>query len=194
MKNNQKEISNKKIFSFIKRLGAILAVVAISLYIFFIPEDQLTGLENFGYAGVFLFSVITNATIFLPAPGLLIVFSLGARLNPILIAVTAGLGSASGELSGYLAGYSGRAIIDKKNIYTKLVNWMKKNGELTILVMAFIPNPFFDLTGIAAGILKMPVWKFLFWAFIGKFFKMLLIALAGAGTLEIPWIKDLLTV
>ena len=71
---------------------------------------------------------------------------------------------------------------------------MKKNGELTILVMAFIPNPFFDLTGIAAGILKMPVWKFLFWAFIGKFFKMLLIALAGAGTLEIPWIKDLLTV
>jgi len=40
----------------------------------------------------------------------------------------------------------------------------------------------------------MPVWKFLFWAFIGKFFKMLLIALAGAGTLEIPWIKDLLTV
>ncbi|MBT3669169.1 MAG: VTT domain-containing protein [Chloroflexi bacterium] len=194
MKNNQKEISNKKIFSFIKRLGAILAVVAISLYIFFIPEDQLTGLENFGYAGVFLFSVITNATIFLPAPGLLIVFSLGARLNPILIAVTAGLGSAIGELSGYLAGYSGRAIIDKKNIYTKLVNWMKKNGELTILVMAFIPNPFFDLTGIAAGILKMPVWKFLFWAFIGKFFKMLLIALAGAGTLEIPWIKDLLTV
>jgi membrane protein YqaA with SNARE-associated domain len=194
LKNNQKEISNKKIFSFIKRLGAILAVVAISLYIFFIPEDQLTGLENFGYAGVFLFSVITNATIFLPAPGLLIVFSLGARLNPILIAVTAGLGSAIGELSGYLAGYSGRAIIDKKNIYTKLVNWMKKNGELTILVMAFIPNPFFDLTGIAAGILKMPVWKFLFWAFIGKFFKMLLIALAGAGTLEIPWIKDLLTV
>jgi len=151
LKNNQKEISNKKIFSFIKRLGAILAVVAISLYIFFIPEDQLTGLENFGYAGVFLFSVITNATIFLPAPGLLIVFSLGARLNPILIAVTAGLGSAIGELSGYLAGYSGRAIIDKKNIYTKLVNWMKKNGELTILVMAFIPNPFLILRVLQLG-------------------------------------------
>ncbi len=193
MKNNQKEFFSKKLFDFLKRLGAILAVIALTLYIFFIPDDQITNLENFGYPGIFLFSVITNATIFFPAPGLLIVFSLGARLNPILIAVAAGLGSAIGELSGYLAGYSGRAIIDKKFIYEKMVNWMKKNGELTILIMAFIPNPFFDLTGIAAGILKMPIWKFLSWAFIGKFLKMTIIAFAGAGILELPWIKDLLT-
>lgn len=191
MKNNLSERKKGKRIEAIKRLGAILAVIVISIYIFFIPDSQLNNLESLGYPGVFIFSIITNATIFLPAPGLLIVFSLGARLNPFLIALAAGLGAAIGELSGYIAGYSGRAIIDKKYIYDQLVSWMRRNGELTILVMALIPNPFFDLTGIAAGILKMPVLKFLFWAFIGKFLKMLLIAFIGAGIIFIPKIHNI---
>ncbi len=50
---------------------------------------------------------------------------------------------------------------------------------LVVLVMAFIPNPLFDLAGMASGALKLPLWKFLIACAIGKIFKMLIFAYAG---------------
>jgi membrane protein DedA with SNARE-associated domain len=46
-----------------------------------------------------------------------------------------------------------------------------------------MPNPFFDLTGIAAGALKMPILRFLFWCLIGVTFKMTVFALLGSASL-----------
>jgi membrane protein DedA with SNARE-associated domain len=56
---------------------------------------------------------------------------------------------------------------------------MEKYGDITILVLAFIPNPLFDLAGMVAGILKMPVGKFLLYCVIGKILKMMMFAYAG---------------
>jgi len=176
----------------IYRLAALLAVIAISLAIFFLPEEQAKALENFGYSGIFLLSLISNATILLPAPGLLVVFSMGARFPPVAVALAAGSGAAIGELSGYLAGYGGQTVISNNSMYQRMVAWMKKNGSLTVLVLAFLPNPFFDLTGIAAGALKMPVRQFLLWCWFGKLGKMLIVALAGAGLFTIPWVTQLI--
>ena len=63
---------------------------------------------------------------------------------------------------------------------------MEKYGDITILVLAFIPNPLFDLAGMVAGILKMPVWKFLIYCVIGKILKMMMFAYAG------NWVMGLL--
>ena len=48
-----------------------------------------------------------------------------------------------------------------------------------IIVLAFIPNPLFDLAGMASGALKLPIWKFLLACAIGKIIKMLMFAYAG---------------
>jgi membrane protein DedA with SNARE-associated domain len=61
---------------------------------------------------------------------------------------------------------------------------MRKNGPLTILILSAIPNPFFDLAGLAAGALKMPVVKFFFWCLIGETIKMTIFALAGMNLIE----------
>jgi uncharacterized membrane protein YdjX (TVP38/TMEM64 family) len=105
------------------------------------------------------------------------------------IGFAAGAGGALGEISGYLAGFSGQAIIENREAYRNMVAWMEKYGYLTILFLALLPNPFFDLTGIAAGALKMPLWKFLIWAWIGITLKMMVVAFAGAGIFSIPWLK-----
>lgn len=165
------------------RILVLIAVIAISLYIVFIPEEQIAKLEGYGYAGIFLISVISNATVLIPAPGLLIVFSMGARLNPFLVGMFAGIGAALGELSGYMAGFSGQALVENSDRYKRLSKWMQRNGPLTIIISALIPNPVFDLTGIIAGILKMPVINFVLWAAIGKILKMTVVALFGFGVL-----------
>ncbi|HQF63663.1 MAG TPA: hypothetical protein PLT26_14275, partial [Anaerolineaceae bacterium] len=55
--------------------------------------------------------------------------------------------------------------------------------------IAFIPNPLFDAAGMIAGALKMPLWRFLIYCWIGKCLKMLAFALGGAALIDlIPWL------
>jgi len=49
-----------------------------------------------------------------------------------------------------------------------------------LLVLSAIPNPLFDLAGMAAGMLRYPVSKFLLACWIGKTFKALVIAYLGS--------------
>jgi membrane protein DedA with SNARE-associated domain len=193
LKNNQDAGQSHQIIITVARLLALIFVIAVSIYIIRIPEEQVGKLEGYGYPGIFIISILSNATVLIPAPGLVIVFSMGARFNPLWVGIAAGLGATIGELSGYLAGFSGQAIVENRQLYERMVSWMKKNGPLTVVSLAFIPNPIFDLTGIAAGALKMPIWKFLFWAMIGKIIKMLLTAYAGAGLFSTPWLNQMLS-
>ncbi|MFZ0531908.1 MAG: VTT domain-containing protein [Anaerolineales bacterium] len=172
-----------KWFLIVVRILSLIFVVAISIYIFSI-RDKAQELAIFGYPGIFLLSFLAYATIFLPAPGVAIVFTMGAVFNPLLVALVAGAGAALGELTGYLAGFSSQPAVEKINIYQRMVDWLKKYGPLAILALSIIPNPFFDLTGAAAGALKMPVKKFLLWTWIGETIKMLMFAYAGASSLR----------
>ncbi len=117
----------------------------------------------------------------IPLPGVMFTSAMGAVFNPFWVAIAAGAGAAFGELSGYPAGFSGQGIIEKKKNYDKVLAWMKKYGDITILVLAFIPNPLFDMAGLIAGVLKMPVWKFLAYCIVGKILKMMVFAYVGEG-------------
>ena len=165
------------------RIISLLAVVAISVWIFSI-RNQAAQLAAFGYPGIFLISLLANATVLLPAPGVAVVFAMGSIFNPLILGIVAGVGSAIGELSGYLAGYSGQAVVERSDIYDKIKPFISKYAAATIFVLAAIPNPFFDLGGIAAGALKIPMRTFLFWCILGKIIKMLCFAYAGAYSIN----------
>ena len=166
----------------ILRLLALIVVIALSIFIYSI-RDRAEEWAVFGYPGIFLVSFLAYATVLLPAPGVAFVFGIGSILNPWIVGLVAGAGAALGEISGYMAGFSGQAVVERKELYERMATWMKRNGPLTVLILSAIPNPFFDLTGMAAGILKMPLRKFLFWVWIGVSIKMLIFSLAGAYSL-----------
>jgi membrane protein DedA with SNARE-associated domain len=171
------------------RIASLLAVVGITLYIYNI-RDHVAEFEKFSYAGIFVIALMANATVLLPAPGVAIVYAMGAVFNPIGVGLAAGAGGAIGELSGYLAGYSGQAIIERTDIYNRFKPWVDKYGGWAILVLSAIPNPFFDVAGIAAGIVKMPMRTFLFFTWIGQMIKMTAFAVAGHYSLE--WLAHLI--
>jgi membrane protein YqaA with SNARE-associated domain len=166
------------------RLLALVFVISISIFIFSI-RDQADQWAGYGYPGIFLIAFLAYGTILLPAPGIAIVFAMGSILNPLGVAIAAGAGGAVGEISGYLAGFSGQAVIENSKLHARLTRWMQANGPLTVLLLAAVPNPFFDLAGIAAGILKMPLARFLFWVWVGVTIKMLIFAYAGYFSLPI---------
>ncbi len=171
------------------RVLVLLAVVALSILVYLMRGD-VRRLAIYGYPGIFLISVLANATILLPAPGVAFVFAMGSVFNPALVAITAGAGASVGELSGYMAGFSGQKVAERLHIYRRIHTWTERYGVLTVLILAIIPNPFFDLAGVAAGALKMPFWQFMISCLIGKIIKMLFFAYSGAYS--IPWLVELL--
>lgn len=156
----------------------MFAVVAITIYIYSIRE-RVEEFAALSYPGVFLIALLANATVLLPAPGVALIYAMGAILNPVGIGLAAGTGGTIGELSGYLAGFSGQAIIERTDIYSRIKPKVDKYGGWAILVLSAIPNPFFDIAGIAAGIAKMPLRTFLIFTWVGQVIKMTLFALAG---------------
>lgn len=172
-----------------RHAASILFAVSVTVLIF-VFRDRLLDLDELAYAGAFLSMLIGNATLLLPVPGLIFVFALGGTLNPLLIALVAGPGAALGEMSGYLAGYGGSAVIDNLGVYRRFKGWMEQYGLAAIAVLAAIPNPLFDMAGIVAGSMRFKWWQFLIAAWIGKTFQALLIAYAGA--LSLGWVEQLL--
>jgi membrane protein YqaA with SNARE-associated domain len=140
--------------------------------------------ERYGYPGIFLLNLLSSATIVIPAPGLAVVSVMGSVLNPWLVGLCAGAGDTLGETTGYLAGYSGRAVIEDQGRYEKVSRWTRQYGLWVILILSIIPNPLFDLAGIAAGALKVPLSRFLLVCWIGKTIKTTLFALGGQTLLR----------
>ena len=169
------------------RVLAIATVIGITVYIYSIRE-RVEEFAVYGYPGIFLIALMANATVFLPAPGVAVVFAMGNIFNPMLVALAAGTGGAIGELSGYLAGFGGQAIVENTKMYDRVTPWVQKYGVWAILVLSAIPNPFFDLAGIAAGVAKIPVWKFLLFCWVGQLIKMAMFAYAGAYSID--WIAS----
>jgi len=167
-----------------KKLAGLLFVVLISVTVV-IFWNRIVKLEAYGYLGIFIISVLGSATIVIPVPTLLVTFVGGGIFNPFLVGLVSAVGATLGELTGYLAGSSGRAIINKEEKLVKVEGWMKKYGLWTIFVLAAIPNPLFDLAGMVSGAGRIPVWKFLSVTFLGKIIKFMVIAFIGAGSLKV---------
>lgn len=172
----------------ILRILAVLAVIGITVYVYSI-RDRVEEFAELGFFGAFLIMLIANATVILPAPGLAVIFAMGGVLNPLGVALAAGLGGAIGEVTGYLAGYSGQAAVENTETYKRLLPWVHKYGAWVILVLSAFPNPFFDAAGIAAGIAKMPVWQFLLACWVGVTIKTMIFAYAGAYSID--WVAGL---
>jgi uncharacterized membrane protein YdjX (TVP38/TMEM64 family) len=164
------------------RILSLIIVIGISVFVFLI-RDKAAQFQGYGYLGIFVVAFLAYATVLLPAPGVAIVFTWGSVFNPAGVALAAGAGAALGEISGYLAGFSGQAVIERVDIYQRLTGFMQKNGALTIFLLSALPNPLFDLAGATAGALKMPVTKFLFWCWAGETLKMFFFSYAGATSL-----------
>lgn len=156
-----------------------LALIGVSFYF----RDELSHFSSLGLLGIFIVNIIGSATLFLPAPAIASVVAGGFLYNPLFVAVIAALGSAIGDMVGFLLGHSGKEIFLKKSSfwYKFFKQTFHRFGALFIIVLSFIPNPLFDAVGIFAGIFSYSPIKFFFYVLVGRFLRNLLLAYFGAS-------------
>lgn len=155
----------------------IILVIAITVGIYLVygrHPERLIELRNYAYWGAFLISLIGNATIILPGAVLPILSTIGIVLypvtgpvGPIFVGLVGGIAAAIGETTGYMVGYSGRGIAERSKMYIQVESWMRRWGAVTIFILSLVPF-FFDLVGIAAGVLRFPWWKFFLLCWLGR--------------------------
>jgi membrane protein YqaA with SNARE-associated domain len=138
-----------------------------------------------GYVGVFLLTMTCSATLFLPVPSWGAITVAGGFLNPFLLGVVAGAGAATGELTGYLAGQGGRLAFgaDARGPLGRVRALVGRHGFVTLLLLSAVPNPLFDVAGLAAGSLGFSPVRYWIAVTLGKSVDYTVLALAGQSLL-----------
>ncbi|XP_072989239.1 vacuole membrane protein KMS1-like [Typha latifolia] len=122
-----------------------------------------------------------------PSPNSLVRIPLSKILPQVqLEAILWGLGTALGELPPYFISRAARlsgnrleameelnaASSEEDGFISRMKRWLLSHSQhinfFTILVLASVPNPLFDLAGIMCGQFGVPFWKFFLATLIGK--------------------------
>jgi membrane protein YqaA with SNARE-associated domain len=170
--------------------GLILAVaIMVGIVCLYLRNPEFfQELETYGYFGTFIITIILNATILLPVSSLAMVMAMGAVLpSPVLVGIAGGLGAAIGELTGYVAGRSGRELVARSRMYNRIEGWVARWGWIAVFFLSVFPFVF-DIVGIIAGALRMPLWKFLVACALGRVVCYVVMAtVASLGVRLLPW-------
>jgi membrane protein DedA with SNARE-associated domain len=176
-------------------LLGLLFVVAVTVGIFYFYRQypgRIKELQSYSYLGAFIISVTFNATLVLPAGSMVVLVALGVNMpmpGPVFVGLVGGAGAAIGEITGYVAGRSGRGLLERGELYHHVEQWVKRWGGLTIFVFSAVPF-IFDLVGIAAGAMRYKFAKFLLYCWLGRtLLYVIIITLAALGLkMVVPWL------
>lgn len=160
------------------RLGAFLAAAAI-VTAAALAHSYLS-FSHLGYTGIAVSALLASGGLVIPVPALAAACAASVFLVPLLVATIAGTAETVGELSGYFLGYSGRGLLTQRGLYRRLEGWMRRRGWLVLFLLSVVPNPVFDAAGVAAGVLRYPLWGFLGVVLAGKLIKFTAIVYACA--------------
>lgn len=163
-----------------------LAVTAANVAVFLLlPPALLERLGSFGYLGAFFAAGVANATVLVPVPYFPLLIRLGQVLDPWGVVLLAAAGSATGELVAYYVGRSGRGAVAQTRFY----HWVRGHlsspwrAPLLLFALSAPPMPIFDVAGLLAGALAVPVGVFFGSVFLGRIVRMGAVVFIGVGLL-----------
>jgi uncharacterized membrane protein YdjX (TVP38/TMEM64 family) len=197
IQEKRSKLDIKKIIAFLRKrilyVAGLLLVIAIitSVGIVYAKNPEVfEELEGYGYLGIFVISIVLNATIIIPISVMAIVSSMGAVLpSPLLVGIIAGVGAGIGEMTAYVAGRAGRALLAKSSVYTRVERWVKRWGWIAVFILSVFPFVF-DVAGIIAGAMRMPWWRFWLACWGGRTVSYVTVAYLGSVILKaIPWLN-----
>ena len=136
--------------------------------------------ETYGYGGVFVISLIGSLVPFLPLPYLFVVVLLSNSLDPMLLGLVSGIGGAIGKLTSYALGRAGYRLLGeaRKKRMDSLRELLGRYGDLAVFAFALTPLPD-DVYYIPAGMIKMPLWRFMLANTAGKVLLAIFVAYTG---------------
>ncbi len=164
-------------------LVAAIAIVLNIIAYLMIPPDFANRLGSLGYIGVFLITLVSNATIVVPIPYFGLVAALSPALSMVGVGIAGALGSVIGESVSFFVGRSGRGVVEQTRFY----RWVQRQLEhpwrafVVLFALSAPPNPAFDIAGLTAGAMGLPYWLFLGAVFLARLVRFGIVAFLGGA-------------
>lgn len=167
-------------------VGAVVVLANIAVFVL-LPPELLAQIGSFGYLGAFASAALANATVIVPVPYYPLIIRLGQTLNPWGVALATAVGSVLGELVAYFVGRSGRQSVAETTFYRWVQRQLSspRRVPLALFALSALPNPLFDVAGLLAGTLGVPLWVYVLSTFLGRMVRMSTVVLLGLGLA--PW-------
>ena len=154
----------------------LVGVIAITIAAIPLARSMLLNPTQ-GYLTLFAVAVVSGALFMLPGFGWAAIGAFAIAFDnwwlPALVGTT---GQVIGELYSYFLGYTGSRWIRRNRWYFRIQQFMHRRGFLTILALAAIPNPVFDIAGAVAGALGFGWYRFFAASWLGRLLKNMVIA------------------
>jgi len=174
-------------------LLVVMTLVTIGLSVFLIYNwKYVVRLEQHGYVGLFLISLLAGSPVPIPTPSMVLTFTLGSLLNPLFVGLAAGMGNTIGNALIYYTSRGGikyftdfskpdsrlGRLLGGRNI-SKILN-SKNWGEMAIIFLLYVyPNPVATPLVLAMGAARYNFTKFLVVCWLGKVAQGMLFAYLG---------------
>jgi membrane protein YqaA with SNARE-associated domain len=166
------------------RAAAIgLVALVFNIGVFFLPIDY-GAFGRYAYLGVFLITLIANATVIIPVPYPAVIARVATQADSLALVILAGaLGSALGESVAFFVGRSGRGAVEDTRFYRWVQRQMRHPWRAFAILFGLSapPNPAFDVAGLAAGALGLPYWMFFSAVLLGRMVRIGVFVLVGLG-------------
>lgn len=163
-----------------------LAVAAANVAVFLLlPPELLEGLGSLGYVGAFASAAFANATVLVPVPYYPLLIRLAQTFDPWGVAMAAAAGSVVGELVAYYVGRSGRQAVAETRFY----RWVQRQlshpwrAPVALFALSAPPTPLFDVAGLLAGALGIPLGVYIVSTLLGRIVRMALVVFVGLSLL-----------
>ena len=162
-------------------VGVLVLALALNLLVIWLPQRWFEGWGSYGYLGVFLVTLLANASVVVPVPYPGLIAKLGAELNIFGVALLGAAGSAAGETTAFLVGRAGKRAVEQSRFYVWLQHQLRTppRAFAVLFLLSAPPNPFFDVAGLTAGTLGVSFPIFVVAVFTGRIVRMLILASLG---------------
>jgi membrane protein YqaA with SNARE-associated domain len=181
-------------------LGIMAGMIVISVagsVLLIQHYEYVRRLEQHGLLGLFVISIFAGSPIPIPTPSMILTFTLGSFLHPILVGVVAGFGNGIGNALIFWTGHGGHAVFksfltppaDSEPPKSKLGRFFRRITTVPafakdrVLVAVFLlsiyPNPVLTPLILTMGLTRYNFTKFFLVCTAGKTVQSLILAYLG---------------
>ncbi|OGO00554.1 MAG: hypothetical protein A2Y58_05655 [Chloroflexi bacterium RBG_13_51_52] len=182
-------------------LGLLALTLTITIVgsVFLVKNwEYMKMLESQGYLGLFLISIFAGSPIPIPSPNMILTFTLGSILNPVLVGLVSGFGNGIGNTLVYLTGRGGLFFFrnlgssDKpdenpswlRRLYQKFTSprmkdLARRHALLAVFLLSMYPNPLLMAIIMGMGAARYKFWKFFLVCWAGKTVEAMVLSYLG---------------
>jgi membrane protein YqaA with SNARE-associated domain len=181
-------------------LGIIAGMVVISVagsVLLIQHYDYVARLQQHGLLGLFIISIFAGSPIPIPTPSMILTFTMGSILSPVLVGLVSGLGNGLGNALIFWAGRGGHHIFEnylapspsrevpKSRLgrffrrMTALPEFTRDRVLVAVFLLSIYPNPVLTPLILAMGATRYSFIKFFLCCTAGKTVQAMILAYLG---------------